>query len=236
MCAHAWKEPRLLDQNSESAQGHCQPPAAAPVCASQASISCCLGAGCGVPAPQRGPSRGVAAASLPACQPEWDRPPGKLCRRPPKLPPGGPGPPPPSRARVPEGADALQSRFLPTPGEDGAGPQHPGAPGAQPREAQHPDVDGHVSLRASRPEETFKVSRGGASAERAGRRGGSPLPMGCGGLGPAGRGGARRGGSGYARGHLPLGPAALPSHLEDVPRVSLRIRRPRAAAGSSPDH
>lgn len=163
-------------------------------------------------------------------------PQGSSAGAPPNSLPGGPGPSPPSRARVPEGADALQSRFLPTPGEDGAGPQHPGAPGAQPCEAQHPDVDGHGSLRASRPEETFKVSRGGASAERAGRRGGSPLPMGCGGLGPAGRGGARRGGSGYARGHLLLGPAALPSHLEDAPRVSLRIRRPRAAAGSPTDH
>lgn len=65
-CAHhAWKEPRVLDQNPESVQGHCQPPAAAPVRASQASISCCLGAGCGVPAPQRVPSRGAAASGFP---------------------------------------------------------------------------------------------------------------------------------------------------------------------------
>lgn len=136
-------EPKVPDQSPESVHGPCQPPAAAPVCVGQASISCCLGARCGVPTLPRVPPGGGAAAGLPARA----RSAPSEAPQDPQDPLRGTGPVPLLPGRVPEGTDAPQPHFLPNPGEADPGPQHPRAPGAQPPDAQHPDVHSHGSPR-----------------------------------------------------------------------------------------
>lgn len=141
LCAHKGERIESLGPELEVPAATNQSPLPSPP--GQASFSYCLGA-------RRGRVRGGYL------------PPGALVQRwgfrssagPPSSSPRELPRPLSSRGgSVPEEADSLQPRFLPTPREGCPGPQHPRAPGAHSPQAQHPDVGCSGSHRpASRPE------------------------------------------------------------------------------------